>query len=790
MSLWMIAKSNMKKKKGNVAALFLLVALSILLFYTGMNVLKNVDVFLDENYESQNGAHVVTVPCAGYEEQVDEIVEHIEGYHEHETEDALVMNSGVGEIKRVESDEKADYMSFIFLRQNQEREISDFVICDKGEVQKKNSIVLPMYLKVAKGYRTGEEISIKLQEKEYIFEIYGFVEDVMFASPSNISVYKCYIGDEMYEEFVQNEKALMQGQFYNIRIDNVEESATFEEEMVKQFAAIKAPGFSAQLGVNYSMMRGGTSMMVNILMTVLEVFSIMMVIIAIVVMRFNVIAAMEENLPNIGILEAVGYTSGQLRRAIVMEYMIITVSGIAAGLAFSGISSDTVAAIVSGSIGLQWKPKADAAVALIAIVVIVGLILTAVLMTSRKYKKISTLDALRDGIETHSFRRNHVPLHKSLFKVNTSLGLKGLLHGSKQNIAFGVIVLLLSYASVVMLMIYSNFVFDNKPLVDLVGLEKSDILMTVPRENLAEVREELEEDKDVASVISFGANSCNIIHDGKEVVVGADIYDDVEKLTVDTLLDGRKPKWENEINLTNVIAKSLDAELGDSVTMRIGEAEKNFVVVGITQQISNMGRRVMITEAAVKTLWPEYQNNTLLVYLKNTENISGKVEELKEYYQENEEIAISNAEENYNTVMGTFMVSIGALCIVLLLITIAVICLIIFLLVRMKLIRERKIMGVYKALGYTTPQLMSQTILSFIPVVGIGVLLGGIAAAFSLNSVFALCLSFSGIENCNMNTNAWVIVLTFAAITLMSLLVVTLGSWSIRKIEPYKMITE
>lgn len=789
MGLWMIAKSNMKKKKGNVLILFLLVALSALLFYTGMNVLKNMTAFLDDNYESQNGAHVVAIVKAGYEETVDAVLENIDGYRQHESEDTLVMD-GVGEIKRAEGDEKADYMSFIFLRQNKEREISDFVIRDKADTKKENSIVLPMYLKVAKGYQTGDEISIKLTEKEYVFEIYGFVEDVMFASPSNISVYKCYLGDEMYDELAQNEKSLMQGSFYNIQLKNVKASGEYEGLMTKQFAKITEPGFVLKWGVNYSMMRGGTAMMTNILMTVLAVFSIMMVVIAIVVMRFNVIATMEENLPNIGILESVGYTSGQLRRAAVLEYMIITVCGIASGLIFAGILSDIMAAIVSGSVGLAWKPKADGAVMLVTIGLIAAMVLAAVVMTSRRYKKITTLDALRDGIETHSFKRNHFPLHKSMCRVNTALGLKGLLHNRKQNAAFGVIVLLLSYASVVMLMIYSNFVFDDKALVDLVGIEKSDILVQVSPKDHKDILQKLKEDAGVASVISFGNTSCNIIHKGKETVVGVDIYEDMDKLTVDTLIEGREPKWENEINITNVIAKNLKAELGDSVTVKIGEAEKNFVVVGITQQISNMGRRMRMEEAAVKTLLPEYQSNTFLVYLKNTEKISEKVEELKETYQEYEAVKISNAEENYNTVMGTFMASIGALCIVLVLITVAVICLVIFLLVRMKLIRERKIMGVYKALGYTTVQLMVQTILSFIPVVGIGVLLGGIAAAFSLNSVFVLCLSFSGIENCNMNINVFIIAIAFAAITLTSLLVVTLGAWRIRKIEPYKMITE
>ena len=788
--MWMIAKSNMKKKKGNVVILFFLIALSALLLYTGTNVLKNMGSFLDENYESQNGAHAAVITSNGFEEEVTSILKETYGYQAYEAEDCLITEDSDGKIKKNGSREKADTMSFMFLRMSQERRISDFEIRDKADTQKKNSIVVPMYLKVGKGYETGDEISIEFNGKKYIFEISGFIEDVMFANPSNVSLYKCYLTDEMYEELEEKESALAAEEMYNIQLNDVSKATEYEDAITKRFSEITDPEFELLMGVNYPIMRGGTSMLVNILMAILAVFSILIVVIAIVVMRFSVVSNMEENLPNIGILKAAGYTSGQLARATVLEYVSIAVVGIGTGLAFAGGSSNAVAGIISGSVGLVWKTKLDGVALVLTVALIVILILAAVCMTSWKYRKISTLDALRDGIETHSFKHNYLPLHKSVFKVNTSLGLKGMLRSKKQNVSMILIVALLSFATVVMLMVSYNFVFDNKSLIDIVGIEKPNIQMAVPAEQLEETKAELEKDAEAKTVISSGMLNFTIKNQDKETVVTGDIYDDTSQLAVDTLLEGRRPKQDNEVNITNVIAKTVNAELGDSIILKLGDVEENFVVVGITQQIANMGKSMLMEEKAVKRLLPAYESSRLYIYLKDSEKAEAKTKEWKARYQENKDILVTNFDETYNTILGTFTMALGALCVVLVVITIAVVSLVVFLLSRMKLIRERKMLGVYKAVGYTTPQLMLQTIMSFIPVVGFGVLVGSIVAALSVNSVFALCLSASGIENCHMKISIWIIAATFMAITLMALAVVTFSSWKIRKIEPYKMITE
>ena len=215
----------------------------------------------------------------------------------------------------------------------------------------------------------------------------------------------------------------------------------------------------------------------------------------------------------------------------------------------------------------------------------------------------------------------------------------------------------------------------------------------------------------------------------------------------------------------------------------------DYLVVGITQQISYMGIMIDMNEMAYQQLVPEHSAKELFIYLKNGVSVSEKIASWETQYKD-DDIAITNYEDTYDTILGTYTASLNAICKVFAIITVFVVSLILILLVRMKMIRERRNMGVYKALGYTTLQLLGQMLMSFIPVVGVGSLLGCVAAVYGVNPVFAMMLSVCGIEKCNLVASPLILLGAFAVIMVVSVLVVTICSLGIRTLEAYKMITE
>ena len=56
------------------------------------------------------------------------------------------------------------------------------------------------------------------------------------------------------------------------------------------------------------------------------------------------------------------------------------------------------------------------------------------IISVRRLKKIEVVTALRDGTESHNFKKNHIKLDESGLGINASLALKTMFSNKKQNI--------------------------------------------------------------------------------------------------------------------------------------------------------------------------------------------------------------------------------------------------------------------------------------------------------------------------------------------------------------------
>lgn len=795
--LWLIAKSNMKRRKGNMITLFLLVIIGVVLMYSSLNVLMNVQDFVINKNEKQNGAHVSMMATPNYKDEIVDICEDIEHFESIEVENKL-QTTTICDITNVTKDDgKKDTMMMIFDNMEQEKKIGNWTIVDQAEKKESNSIILPMYLKVAKGYRTGDQIQVKINHFTYQFKVYGFIEDVVFASPTNITMYSCETTEDMYNKMIEDQSG-REMFLYNIRLDSMDYASEYEGNMSKGVTSkMTYPDFATYFQVNISSMIGGTTMMINIIMAILAMFSVVMIIIVVLVIRFNMMMYLEENLPNIGIMEAQGYTTKQVRNAMLLEYVTVCMAGVVAGLAASGLASTLLGGLVSGSVGLAWIPEVDIRIAVGVAEFVLLFVAMIVLRTATKLRKITTLDALRGGIQTYNFKKNHMPLEKGRMGLDTRLGLKSLLHNTKQNIAVVVIVSLLSFACVLSLLIYYNFAGDDTSLLTLVGLEKCDIEVASSDKNQEELDillKELVNKPEIEKGVLYGWQAVTVSSDTDELSLTADVYDDFNKLVIHPVFEGREAERDNEVVVTSVVAERFHLEVGDSVQLKAGNQSKSYIVCGISQQISNMGVRARMTKAGAGRLNETFGFSGIDLYVQGetpaVKNVKSVVDQLKDEYRGDLDLRISNVNESFESVMGTFSDSLILMCAVFVIITVVVVVMIILMIMRMKMVHERKAVGVYKAIGYTTKQIVWQMVMAFAPIVTLGGVIGGVLGAVSLNQVFVLALSFCKIQNAVLSISPEIIISCVVLVMALAFAVSALVSAKARRIEPVKMIVE
>lgn len=779
--LFFIAKNNLKKKKSDVVVLTFLTMLAVTLLYISIAARTNTGKVLDRVYEDTNGADNIFITASEQKEKLIELMSSQEEVSQWEVSSCLYVSG----VKYHGTGEEENEGSFCIGNMDEERSIQKYSIQNQGE-KKKNSILLPYYFKAGYSYETGDFIYLTLGAHKYKFEVMGFIEDGLFATPLNISVYRCYISQEYMEEIQEKEKGLLQEGCYEYKIKLKPGESSYEydqkisELIVKEITDIDEYG---NLGLSWEVMKGGDAMMSNIGMGIIMVFGVMLIFIAIIIIRFSVKNFIQDNMKNIGILQAAGYTSKELKGAGILEMLCITLLGTILGLLTAYLGGDVLGKLQAMLIGVSWQVGFDAGVAAFTSLLVNGVILLVTIFTVRIYGKITVLNALRGGISTHNFRKNHVPLEKTKIFLQGALGIKSICKEKMKSFTVFLIVAILSFASCVGFGFYENFSVSPDNLMKMVGIEAGNV--AIEGEDLEAIGEELLSWKEVERISYYSNSSIKLIKGEESTTLPVDFWKNPEDLENEMVLEGRLPKYENEIVISTRVSQMLQAQVGDVIYVEGSGERKDYIVSGIDQKMNNMGIKALLNYEGAERLNGSCATYYLYIHTKEGVTYSQMESLLEEAY---ENIKIMDSEKMVDNALSSISMAMKLICGLFVAITLFVVCMVVMLLVKTKVVQEKRNYGIYKALGFTTKQLVLQMVCSNLPIMITGSVVGAIASIYLKDWLVISCLSFFGIKTCDMIINpVWQIV-TIIGITVVALVVTVCFSMRIRKIEPAKML--
>ncbi len=773
----------MKKKKGDVVILFFLIALATLLLYTSISVFFGMDKVLDDAYDKAHTADLFYMSNVEAE-KIKEVMTSQEEVAEYEASEALYILKV--EYKK-EGEKESNEAQFAIGIIEEDRKIGKLVGAE-GATINYDSILLPYYMKEASGYNVGDKCYLTIGEKEYRFEVAGFVQDPLFATPLNISVYGAYISESCMEDMIAENSVAKDSQYiqHKVRLKEGEDSFEFDNK-ISPILTKEIPELSqtTNLGVNWDAMKGGVTMMPQISMGIVLVFSLLLIIVVLIIMRFSIRNYIEMNLKNVGILQAAGYTPAQLNITVIIEMGIISVLAVIAGILMGMSGSEIIGKFQGIMLGIEWKQSFNLRAALLTAVAVLLVVLSVAYISGRLYRKITVLESLRGGIHTHNFKKNYFGFDKSRLPIPLTLAGKNLMCEKAKNISILFVVMILSFAACVGFGMYENFAVDNDTLMKMVGAETGDIVIS--GENLQEAGTKMEEWTEVKEVLYYSQSTIELESKEEETAVTCDIWQQPDSIHNEMIISGRLPKYDNEIVLTTNIAKNLNVDVGDTIYVT-GQGERMpYVVCGIDQKINNMGLKAMLSKDGAVRLNGDCQIMFLYVYTNESITFEDMSEKVLSKYPD---FAVGNADKMLKSTMSSVKLAMIAICVIFVIITVFVVTLVEVLLIKSKVIRERKNLGLNKAFGFTTGQLIVQTMMVNIPVIAIGAICGAILSIHFMEPLIATCLSFCGIEKCPFTVDLKWLLITVIGIIVVAMITSFLSSVKIRKIEPVKMLVE
>ena len=780
----LLARSNLRKNRGTSAGLFLLMLVAACLIGVVFLVLTDAYPLASREAERLNAGDGYLYICEDIEGIDEDYVRDLLGddVSEYSTYRCLTYttaNVPFGDGKTacnviVDSDEAFD------------RTVDRTEIIVEDETINEDYLYLPYQYYTSGGYDIGDTYSFTLDGNQYALKVRGFT-NLTFYGCNNNGEYKFIFDDENYEKILSSDRAEHEAVVINYVLKDGVNPGSFKIRTNNDVLKTN-PGSIVSTQLLDEILFNKTFMALVIAISFLIVTIILIFVVALMLGN-SISGYIRENMKTIGALKAIGYTGKDVRASLFLWFSGLAVCGSLAGVVVAYLIMPLVAKIITGQMGLPYQVSFNAAATFLPVVIITGFVLLVTLISSRKIGRIQPITALREGVETHNFRKNHVRLDRSFLGVDLSLAAKTFFSNMKQNVITFVVTGFLIFACVIGLLMYENFNRNLK--LEILTFEMTSGVITTDRSCADEVYEYLDGRDDIENIREIINLHFNYNNEDRLIVY---IVDDASKLNnTSVCYKGRLPVYDNEIVISGKFAKSYGFEVGDEITLDYGDNSYTYLITGLMQSCNNGGKESVVTQEGAGNItdmskvpvwyWFDISDESNA----NSEYTNKVIEECKDEFGEK----IGSALNFYETIDGaaTTFKSISVMMLALMLvISFVIIVLVFWLLVKALVYHKRKDYGIYKALGFTSGSLMLQTAVSFMPSVILSVLVFSVVSYFVANPYMSMIMVAFGLMKCSFTIPVGGVVMIGIAFIVFAFVCALWQSSRIRKIEAYNML--
>ena len=318
------------------------------------------------------------------------------------------------------------------------------------------------------------------------------------------------------------------------------------------------------------------------------------------------------------------------------------------------------------------------------------------------------------------------------------------------------------------------------------------------------------------------------------------IFDDFKETENINPMKGRYPKHDNEIMITLGRAKKEGYTIGDSIVIEGDSIERSYIITGIVNSMSNNGYNLYLTSEGYRRSFPSARPCAVELYLKEDMDRHEFSRKLVSLYGESVEDTIKGGKSGgnyaerirltadekmaqlislYGVTDVDYVIKIGDIVVngnserfviqnissvrdlaegqvgpvansmrvvslVIVIFSVIVAAVILSILAETAVKRKRKELGIMKAMGYTSQDLMQQIAFRIMPIASVAVVIASICSVYLINA-FSFTM-FSVV----MDVNFWIILPIDICLLLFCYLVTYISAGKIKQISVSELMTE
>ncbi|RPF22273.1 ABC transporter permease [Myceligenerans xiligouense] len=764
------ASNDLIRNKGVNAALIVILILSAFLMATGSMVIERLAGSVGGLFEQAKPPHFLQMHKGEYDQAA------LDAFAaEHDEIDSWLVTEMLGydsnalAWERPGTGEGGDLSSSrfdnLFVTQN---DGFDYLVDENGDIPEPapGEVYVPVKYQQAFGIGTGDVLTVQTGDGPYSLDVQGVVKDAQMAASLN-SATRVLVSDEDFQR--------------------LEQAGGAAPEIIVEYLLTDAGGandFQAAYESDSALPKNGpaiTDQQIQIINTfsdglvavALILVSLILVVIALLNLRFVISGTLEDEVREIGAMKAVGIPDRAISGLYLSKYSVMTliacvVGGVLAIFATNFLTQSVQANYAAAPVGL-----ATFLVPLLALAAVFVIVVSICRNVLRRVKKIEVVNALVHGStldEKQTARRARrqarwVRRSGLASSSGTSIGTRLAFLDLRAEGRQWILVPVVFFLTAVLITLPTNLLstFENPQFVTYMGAPERDLRVDVQfQDDVDDVRQEvlttLEGDDRLTDLQVYA----NVLYrtEGAEGMESLPVeVGDYSGATVQ-FTEGGAPA-AGQIALSALNADRFQLGVGDQMTVERAGESTSVEVSGIYQDVTAGGQTAKmqgeVTEGASAYVFSadvtdEASPETVAAELG--EQLPTAVVYPMRDYMEQTLAGITDAFRSAAWLSLIFGVGVAIL--------------ITSLFLKLRLTRDRPKMGVLSAIGFSASEIVAQIRLKTLLAVAVGTVLGLVFAATAGESMVGGILATAGlgISDLSFIPNVWLVYLLYPLILL------------------------
>jgi putative ABC transport system permease protein len=733
MLMFRILKKEFLRKKMITVVLFSFITLSALLASSGAALIVELSNSLNSLFSASNAPHFVQMHSGDPEQlKIDRWSASNSMVKEQQTVEMITIDGSDLYLGESQHSEENSIMDISFVTQNRSFDLlldqaNNIIDLSSGE------IAVPIYYMQQKSMKIGDIVRLTNKTSDIKFTVAAFIRDAQM-NPSIVHSKRFLVSKSDY--------SLIEKHFHEKEylIEFLLHDLSRVGDFSKAYLSSGLPGKGPSVDYNlFKVLNGLTD---GIVSGVIIILSFLLMIIAILCLRFTILSSIEEDYKEIGVLKAIGISKYGIRKIYLFKYAVMGILASLSGYLISLLLNQFLTANILMYIGSAPESFEQQLIPLTAAGFISLIVILSCMIILRRFNRITAVEALRSGRRGDSLKISKLMNLKNsrISSVNIFMGIRDVL----QRFRMFALLCFVFFFCTSFTIIPVNFLntIKSTAFISYMGIGKSDIRIDLRQtDNIAErfdtVVNHVKGDRDVKRFSPKVTSRFTMINnDGAAENINIETGD-FSVFPLD-YLEGGAPEKENEISLSYLNKKEMDKNIGDRLVLMINGNRKEMEICGIYQDVTNGGK-------TAKALLP-FNKDAVLWYTVSLDLKPGvdAAEKVLEYSDSFYPARITELEGYLKQTLGNTIEQIRKITIVSIAVGLSVAVLITSLFLKMLIAGDTAQIAIMKSLGFSLSHIRIQYLTRSLLLLMSGIVLGTIFSNTAGQDIISMIWSFMG----------------------------------------------